>query len=117
MSDFSGLEGLRDKGLLESALARPRQAVAYASIQPDAAHIAAEICFGLTKNHAFLDGNKRTAFLTATTFLRRYYRLSLRAMPSLEDAEVADTMVAIAEGKLNVNEIAAWLRKVVKVRK
>ena len=63
LAEHGGKEGLRDAGLLSSALARPKNLVAYSNHQPDLAMLAAAYAFGLTKNHPFVDGNKRTAYV------------------------------------------------------
>ena len=67
LSEHGGLEGIRDAGLLESALARPQNLAAYQ--QADAADLAAAYSYGLARNHPFLDGNKRTAWIVARLFL------------------------------------------------
>ena len=67
LAQFGGLSGVRDVGLLESALARPRQLLAYGN--PTLASLAAAYVDGLVRNHPFLDGNKRVAFVTAVVFL------------------------------------------------
>ena len=67
LAEHGGRPGLRDEGLLESALARPHQLLAYG--EPDLAALAAAYAFGLVRNHAFVDGNKRAAFLATGLFL------------------------------------------------
>ena len=67
LAEHGGAVGVRDEGLFESALARPRQTAAYG--QPDAADLAAAYAFGLVRNHPFVDGNKRTAYVAAELFL------------------------------------------------
>jgi len=67
LAEFGGLRGLRDAGLLESALARPAQLFAYG--KPSMCELAAAYAFGLIRNHPFLDGNKRIGFATAVVFL------------------------------------------------
>lgn len=100
---FGGLAGLRDAGLLESALARPEQLANYAS--PDVADIAAAYAFGLAKNHPFVDGNKRTAFLALGLSLRlNGYRLT----SSQPDA--TQTILLLAAGELSEQALATWIR-------
>ena len=69
LAEHGGADGVRDKGLLESALARPRQHFAYSEPTPNVPALAAAYAFGIAKNHAFLDGNKRTAYVVCRTFL------------------------------------------------
>lgn len=99
-----GMPGLRDEGALESALARPRNKLAYGK-SVDHAGLAAAYAFGLTRNHPFNDGNKRIAFLVAVTFL------GLNGWDfEAPDADVVAQMVALAEGRLSEARFAAWLR-------
>jgi len=103
LAEHGGRPGLRDEGLLESALARPHQLLAYG--EPDAAALAAAYGFGLIRNHAFVDGNKRVAFLATGLFLGlNGYRL----VTSQVDATL--TVVALAAGDLSEDEFAQWLR-------
>jgi death-on-curing protein len=103
--EFGGLGGVRDQGLLESALDQPRNRLAH---EPRSSifELAAALCVGLAKNHPFLDGNKRTALLAtrAFLFLNRY------ALEPAEEDEVA-TMVAVADGSLDESGVAAWLKR------
>ena len=101
LARFGGLEGVRDEGLLDSALARPRNAFGY----EQAADIAASYAFGLIKNHAFNDGNKRIAFLAAGVFLSQNGRM-LVAQPS----DAISAVMALADGSIGELEFAAWLR-------
>ena len=99
-----GAQGIRDEGLLDSALARPENLALYG--QPDVYDCAAAYAFGLTKNHPFVDGNKRAGFLGAGMFLRlNGYRLT--ATP--QDATL--TMLALAASDLSEAGYAAWLRQ------
>lgn len=102
--EFGGLGGLRDRGLLESAVDRPRNHLAY---EPKSRlfQLAAALCFGLVKNHAFTDGNKRTALLAARAFLF----LNGVALEPAEEDEVL-TMVAVADGALDERRLAQWLK-------
>ena len=103
-----GGQGLRDEGLLDSALARPLNLLAYADADapPDVAALAASYSVGLAKNHPFVDGNKRAAFLATGLFLYlNGYRLDA------SQANATLTMLAVATGDINEDEFAAWLRQ------
>lgn len=102
--EHGGASGLRDSGLLDSALARPQQLAAYG--EPDAADLAAAYAFGIARNHPFVDGNKRTAFLLAEGFLRVH---GFRLGASDEQALIA--MLDLASGESTQDEFAAWLRE------
>ena len=103
LAEHGGASGLRDEGLLDSALARPLNLNAYGT--PDFADLAASYAIGLAKNHAFVDGNKRSAFLATGMFLHANgYRLSV----SQVDATL--TMLAVAAGEMDEASFAAWLR-------
>lgn len=111
ISEHGGSAGVRDERLLESALARPQQLHAYADPAPDLADLAAALAHGLARNHAFLDGNKRTAHVAYRTFL------ALNGAELIAtDEEKYLTMLALAEGKLGEPEFAAWLRGRVRTR-
>jgi death on curing protein len=103
--EFGGLAGLRDQGLLESALDRPRNLLAHRP-RSSLFELAAALCAGVVKDHAFNDGNKRTALLVTRAFL---YLNGCELEPSQPD-EVA-TLVAVAEGSLSETGLAAWLRQ------
>jgi death-on-curing protein len=100
---FGGLEGIRDGGLLDSALGRPQQRFNYES--PDLFDLAATYAHGIVKNHPFLDGNKRAGFMSAYTFLRAN-RLKLQAP---EEEAVSHTL-ALAAGEIDADAYATWLR-------
>ena len=103
LAEHGGASGLRDAGLLESALARPLNLVAYGD--PDVADLAAAYAVGLAKNHAFVDSNKRAAFIAVGLFLRlNGHRLTA----SQADATV--TMLGVAAGEINEPDLAQWLR-------
>lgn len=107
LATHGGGEGLRDEGLLDSALARPLNLVAYASpdAPPDLAALAASYTVGLAKNHPFVDGNKRAAFLATGLFLYlNGYRLDA------SQAEATMTMLAVATGDITEDVFADWLR-------
>jgi len=105
LSEHGGSAGVRDEGLLESALARPRQLHAYGDPAPDLADLAASLASGLARNHPFVDGNKRTAAVACETFLELN-----GARLDAEDLELYPLYLALAEGKLGEREFAAWLR-------
>ena len=99
-----GASGLRDEGLLESALARPLNLAAYGS--PEVWELAASYGVGLAKNHAFVDGNKRAAFLAVGLFLNlNGYRLIA------PQADATLTMLAVAAGQMDEAALARWLRQ------
>jgi death-on-curing protein len=103
LAEHGGAAGLRDEGLLDSALARPQNLIAYGD--PDAAALAAAYAFGLAKNHPFVDGNKRAAFLAAGLFLALN---GLRLVATQADATL--TVLALAAGEITEEDFAAWLR-------
>ena len=103
LAEHGGRAGIRDAGLLESALGRPRNLAAYGD--PDAFDPAAAYGFGLARNHPFVDGNKRTAFVAVELFLdTNGYELYAG------DAECVLTMLALAAGELDESQFAAWIR-------
>ncbi len=104
LEEHGGASGLRDAGLLESALARPQQLAAYGA--PDVADLAAAYAFGIAKNHPFVDGNKRTAFLLAEGFLRLHGQCL-----GASDEQALVAMLGLAAGELSQDEFAAWLRQ------
>ncbi len=107
LADHGGLPGLRDLGLLESALARPKNLLAHAptSAQPDAFDLAAAYAYGLARNHAFIDGNKRTAYVTARLFLVLHGH-DLHA-PDVERVLVFERL---GKGEVGERELAGWMR-------
>jgi death on curing protein len=106
LAEHGGQSGIRDQGLLDSALARPLQLHAYGEPTPDLADLAASLAFGLARNHPFLDGNKRTAHVCYRTFLALN---DAKLLASEEEKYVA--MLALAEGTLSEADFAAWLRR------
>ena len=111
ISEHGGSAGVRDEGLLESALARPRQLHAYGDPAPDLADLAAALAHGLARNHPFVDGNKRTAHVAYRTLL------ALNGAELIAtDEEKYLTMLALAEGKLTERDFAAWVRARVRAR-
>jgi death-on-curing protein len=105
LSEHGGGSGVREEGMLESALARPQQLYAYGDPPPDLADLAASLAFGLARNHPFVDGNKRTAAVACETFIA-LNGASLDAT----DLELYPVYVALAEGSLSEADFAAWLR-------
>ena len=104
LARFGGLEGVRDEGLLDSALARPRNAFHYDGLR-DIADFAASYAFGLAKNHPFADGNKRSAFMAVGLFLGAN-GWELNAEP----VEAIRAVLALAAGEIGEGEFAAWLK-------
>ena len=103
LAEHGGASGLRDEGLLESALARPLNLALYG--EPDAASLAASYGLGLAKNHAFIDGNKRAAFLAVGLFLGlNGYRLKAT------QADATLTVLSVAAGELDEAGFAQWIR-------
>ena len=110
LAEHGGNPGIRDAGLLESALARPLNLAAYG--KPDVCDLAAAYAFGLAKNHPFIDGNKRTAFVALELFLA----LNGRELTA-DDAQCVVTMLAVAAGTLNEAMLADWIRRNSKARR
>lgn len=105
LAQFGGARGIRDEGLLDSALARPQNTDAYRK-KSTLADLAAAYAYGLAKNHPFVDGNKRAAFLSIGVFLAvNGYRLKADPVDSIQ------TMLAVASGTLDEPELAAWIVK------
>ena len=103
LTEHGGAPGVRDEGLLESALARPRNLHAYGETDPCA--LAAAYAFGIARNHPFVDGNKRTAFLAAYVFLR------VNGLDFIADeVSVTISMMALAAGETTEAVFAGWLR-------
>jgi len=103
LAEHGGPAGVRDKAGLESAMARARNLAAYG--KPDAAALAAAYAFGIARDHAFVDGNKRTAAVVAETFLvLNGYILAAT------DAELVVAFQALAAGELSETELADWFR-------
>ena len=103
LAEHGGSSGLRDEGLLESALARAQNLAAHG--KPDAAELAASVAFGLAKSHPFIDGNKRAAFLAIGLFLGLN---GMRLTASQADATLA--IFGLAAGTLDEAELATWIR-------
>ena len=102
LAEHGGGAGIRDEGLLDSALARPQNVESYGTAS--AATLTAAYAFGLAKNHVFIDGNKRAAFLAAGLFLAlNGYRLSATQV------EATSAMLALAAGELDEADFARWV--------
>ena len=108
--EHGGAPGVRDLGLLASALARPRNLEAYGS--PDLADLAATYAAGIARNHPFLDGNKRTAWVVSETFL-----LLNKATLLITDEAAYDAMIKLAAGRIDQRRFAALLRSTLKPRR
>lgn len=105
LAEHGGIAGIRDEGLLSSALARPQNLYAYGEA-PDVTALAAAYAFGIARNHPFLDGNKRTAFVVMELFL------NLNGwVLNAEDGDCISAMQALAAGDLSEKALAAWLRE------
>ena len=104
LAEHGGGDGIRDAGMLDSAMARPQNLAQYGD--PDAAALAAAYAFGIARNHPFTDGNKRTAAVVSETFLMlNGYELGAT------DAELVVAFVALAAGELGEDELADWFRQ------
>lgn len=104
LAEHGGAEGVRDHGLLESAMERPRNRFAYEGVS-DPVELAATYMVGLAKNHPFVDGNKRTAFIAGGAFLIiNGFRLMA------EEADATVTMMGVAAGAINEGALAGWIR-------
>jgi death-on-curing protein len=103
--EHGGLDGVRDPGLLDSALARPRQKFAYVDPTPDLPALAASYAYGIARNHPFLDGNKRTAAVVCEVFLA----LNCLRLDAT-DLELYPLFLGLAEGRVSEDELAEFLR-------
>ena len=103
LATHGGPSGVRDQGMLESALARARNVWAYADTPPDMSVLAAAYGFGISSNHPFVDGNKRTALVVSTTFLDVN---GIELTATQQDAY--ETFLALAAGQLTEAELALW---------
>jgi death-on-curing protein len=109
LAEHGGAHGVRDEGLLESALARPQNQFAYG--ETDAAALAGAYAFGLARNHPFVDGNKRTAFVACELFLvANGYDLAA------SDEECLAMMLSLAASEIDEAQFTAWLRENVQQR-
>ncbi len=109
LAEHGGAAGTRDEGLLDSALARPLNVAAYG--EPDVADLAASYAVGIAKNHPFVDGNKRSAFVAMELFL------ALNGHDFLaDDVACVTTMLAVAAGEIDEATLAAWVRAHIRAR-
>jgi death-on-curing protein len=104
LAEHGGLAGVRDLPLLQSALARPQNLAAYGT--PDVADLAASYAVGIARNHAFLDGNKRTALVVAAGVFLPLNGYKLAA----GNGETVRAMLSVADGSMSEPELAIWFR-------
>jgi death-on-curing protein len=105
LTEHGGSDGIRDETLLDSALAKPLNVFAYAD-EPDIFRLAASYAFGIARNHAFVDGNKRTALVVSLTFL------SLNGWEiSASKEDLYFTFLHLADGSLGEDELTTWFTK------
>ena len=105
LADHGGARGLRDEGLLESALGRPQNLYAYEGVT-EIARLAAAYRFGIAKNHPFIDGNKRAALIALMTFVELNGHVF-----KASQIEAFQTILALATGDVTELELAAWVRR------
>jgi death on curing protein len=110
LAEFGGARGLRDEGLLDSALARPQNVHAYNS-GSTLADLTATYGFGIAKNHAFVDGNKRAAFMSIGLFLMMNGHRLIAGQ-----ADAISTMLGVASGDVDEAGLAAWIAANIVVR-
>jgi len=103
LAHHGGPEGVRDLGLLDSALARPKNLLAYSDPPPSLAQLGAAYAKGIVANHPFVDGNKRTAFIVSVTFLR----LNGLQLTASKEARVL-IFWSLAAGQISESQLAAW---------
>jgi death-on-curing protein len=106
LAEHGGSGGIRDEGLLASALTRPKNLLAFSEKTPDLAALAAAYAFGLVKNHPFVDGNKRTAFVACRTFLI----LNRHNLDAIQQEKYL-AFAHLAEGTMSEQDLANWIRK------
>mgnify|MGYP005843842835 CR=1 FL=1 len=107
LAEHGGGEGIRDAGMLQSALYRPQQLFEYGGDNVDLCQLAASYAFGLAKNHPFIDGNKRTAAITCELFLNLNGRVF-----TIGEVEKYPHYLSLAAGEHTEESFAAWLRSV-----
>jgi len=105
IAEHGGSDGVRDEGLMLSALARPQNLYAYSEETPDISALAASLAYGIAKNHPFIDGNKRTALVVSRTFLL----LNGFDIKATQEEKYL-TFLSLAEGNLSEEELANWFR-------
>ena len=105
LAEHGGLDGVRDPGMLSSALARPKNTFAYSLPKPDVPALAAAYAFGIIKNHPFVDGNKRTAYVLCRTFL------ILNGQDiNATDVDKYQTFLGVADVTIDESQLAYWIR-------
>lgn len=105
LAEHGGGTGIRDQGLLASALARPKNLLAYSNEEPDLAALAAAYAYGIIRNHPFVDGNKRTGYIVCRIFLE----LNGCALDASREEKYI-TFLSLAEGRLSESELTEWIR-------
>ena len=105
LAEHGGIQGIRDLGLLSSALSRPKHLHHYSDEPPDLAALAAAYAFGIVRNHPFFDGNKRTGYVVCRTFLKLN-----GADFDAPQKEKYEAFLRLAEGSVSEAELAAWIR-------
>ena len=105
IAEHGGAEGTNDLGLLDSALARPKNLLAYSEEQLDLCSLAAAYGYGIARNHAFVDGNKRVAYVTCMAFLK----INGRSL-DVPLEEKYSIFLKLASGEITEKELADWLR-------
>ncbi|MFC1610663.1 type II toxin-antitoxin system death-on-curing family toxin [Myxococcota bacterium] len=106
IAEHGGTAEVRDRGLLESALARPKNLHGYENPKPSLARLAASYAFGIAKNHPFVDGNKRVALTASAVFLE----INGRTLTASE-AEAVVMVEGLAAGSISEEELAAWFEE------
>ncbi|VAV96940.1 Death on curing protein, Doc toxin [hydrothermal vent metagenome] len=106
LAEHGGGEGMRDSGLLESALNKPKNLYHYRNPEPDLALLAASYAYGIAKNHPFVDGNKRTAFVVCRLFLK----LNGTDLTATQE-EKYNIFLKLAAGDLSEQELADWITR------
>jgi death-on-curing protein len=104
LAEHGGIDGVRDEGILDSAPGRPRNRFGYGDPTPNVPTLAASYAYGIARNHAFLDGNKRTAYVVCRTFLL-LNGFDLTADP----VQRYTTFLSVAEGAMTEAELSRWL--------
>ena len=110
IAEHGGSDGVRDEGLLLSALARPQNLLAYSEDAPDISALAASLAYGIAKNHPFIDGNKRTALVVMRTFLQ----LNGYNFNATQEEKYL-TFLKLAEGNLSEEELVNWIREKIEI--
>lgn len=106
LAEHRGGEGVRDSGLLDSALNKPKNLYHYSNPEPDLAALAASYAYGIARNHPFVDGNKRTAFVVCRLFLK----LNGTSLTASQE-EKYNTFLKLAAGDLSEQELANWITR------